>query len=68
MTVNILSRAPLYDVSGNQPVNVTNQLLMGKLNQLEKEMIVYKAPQEKARHYSLYRHYLRLLPQTAMKR
>ena len=40
-------QGPLYDVSGNQPVNVTNQLLMGKLNQLEKEMIVYKAPQEK---------------------
>jgi len=40
-------QGPLYDVSGAQPVNVTNQLLSGKLNALEKEMIVYKAPQEK---------------------
>lgn len=36
----------MYDVSGAQPVNVTNTLLAGKLNALEKEMIVYKAPQE----------------------
>lgn len=40
-------QGPLYDVSGVQPVNITNQLLTGKLNALEKEMIVYKAPQEK---------------------
>ncbi|MFB0713049.1 bifunctional protein-disulfide isomerase/oxidoreductase DsbC [Buttiauxella noackiae] len=40
-------QGPLYDVSGAQPVNVTNQLLVGKLKALEKEMIVYKAPQEK---------------------
>ena len=40
-------QGPLYDVSGAQPINVTNKLLMGKLNALEKEMIVYKAPQEK---------------------
>lgn len=40
-------QGPLYDVSGGQPVNVTNQMLMTKLNALEKEMIVYKAPQEK---------------------
>lgn len=40
-------QGPLYDVSGAQPVNVTNKLLVGKLNTLEKEMIVYKAPQEK---------------------
>jgi thiol:disulfide interchange protein DsbC len=40
-------QGPLYDVSGAQPINVTNQLLVGKLNALEKEMIVYKAPQEK---------------------
>ncbi len=37
----------LYDISKEQPVNVTNQLLMGKLNALEKEMIIYKAPAEK---------------------
>ena len=36
----------LYDISKEQPVNVTNQLLMGKLNSLEKDMIIYKAPKE----------------------
>ena len=40
-------QGPMYDVSGAQPVNVTNQLLMTHLNALEKEMIVYKAAQEK---------------------
>lgn len=40
-------QGPMYDVSGAQPVNVTNQLLMKKLNALDKEMIVYKAAQEK---------------------
>ena len=40
-------QGPMYDVSGAQPVNVTNSLLVGKLNALEKEMIIYKAPQEK---------------------
>jgi len=40
-------QGPMYDVSGAQPVNVTNTLLVGKLNALEKEMIIYKAPQEK---------------------
>lgn len=42
-----LVQGPVYDISGSQPVNVTNKLLMGKLNALEKEMIVYKAAQEK---------------------
>ncbi|HHO8887887.1 TPA: bifunctional protein-disulfide isomerase/oxidoreductase DsbC, partial [Klebsiella pneumoniae] len=40
-------QGPMYDVSGTSPVNVTNQLLMKHLNALEKEMIIYKAPQEK---------------------
>lgn len=40
-------QGPMYDVSGAQPVNVTNQLLMTRLDALQKEMIVYKAPQEK---------------------
>ncbi|HCH38942.1 MAG TPA: bifunctional protein-disulfide isomerase/oxidoreductase DsbC, partial [Enterobacter sp.] len=31
-------QGPLYDVSGAQPVNVTNQMLMKNLNALEKEM------------------------------
>ncbi|WP_058911983.1 bifunctional protein-disulfide isomerase/oxidoreductase DsbC [Entomohabitans teleogrylli] len=40
-------QGPMYDVSGAQPVNVTNQLLLGKLKALENEMIVYKAADEK---------------------
>ncbi|WP_312948507.1 bifunctional protein-disulfide isomerase/oxidoreductase DsbC [Superficieibacter sp.] len=40
-------QGPMYDVSGGKPVNVTNQLLLKHLNALEKEMIIYKAPQEK---------------------
>ncbi|HHO8486513.1 TPA: bifunctional protein-disulfide isomerase/oxidoreductase DsbC [Klebsiella pneumoniae] len=39
-------QGPMYDVSGAQPVNVTNQLLLGKLNALSNEMIVYKASKE----------------------
>ncbi|CNK11326.1 bifunctional protein-disulfide isomerase/oxidoreductase DsbC [Yersinia aldovae] len=42
-----LLQGPLYDVSGPQPVNVTNQMLLKKLEALSGEMIVYKAPQEK---------------------
>ncbi|MBK4716312.1 MULTISPECIES: bifunctional protein-disulfide isomerase/oxidoreductase DsbC [Tenebrionibacter/Tenebrionicola group] len=42
-----LIQGPMYDISGAQAVNVTNKLLMGKLNALDKEMIVYKAAQEK---------------------
>lgn len=39
-------QGPLYDVSGGQPVNVTNKLLEKKVEALSKEMIVYKAPKE----------------------
>lgn len=39
-------QGPLYDVSGTQPVNVTNQLLEKKVEALSKEMIVYKAAKE----------------------
>lgn len=37
----------LYDISQAQPVNLTNKLLMTKLNGLEKEMIVYPAADQK---------------------
>lgn len=37
----------LYDISKQQPVNVTNQMLMSKLKSFEKDMIIYKAPEEK---------------------
>lgn len=40
-------QGPMFDVSGKLPVNVTNQLLNKQLQQLEPEMIVYKAPKEK---------------------
>lgn len=40
-------QGPLYDVSGAQPVNVTNSLLVAKVDALKDEMIIYKAPQEK---------------------
>ncbi len=39
-------QGPLYDVSGAQPVNVTNQLLAKKVDALTDEMIVYKAPKQ----------------------
>ncbi|MBP2168150.1 thiol:disulfide interchange protein DsbC [Erwinia toletana] len=39
-------QGPLYDVSGAQPVNVTNKLLEKKVDALAKEMIVYKAAKE----------------------
>ncbi|QCR35125.1 bifunctional protein-disulfide isomerase/oxidoreductase DsbC [Nissabacter sp. SGAir0207] len=40
-------QGPLYDVSGKQPVNITNRLLLKKLDSLEGEMIVYKAAQQR---------------------
>lgn len=40
-------QGPLYDVSGPQPINTTNSMLMTHLNAPEKEMIVYKAANEK---------------------
>jgi len=40
-------QGPMYDVSGAQPVNVTNQMLLKKLDALKSEMIIYKAAKEK---------------------
>ncbi|AWK14046.1 bifunctional protein-disulfide isomerase/oxidoreductase DsbC [Candidatus Fukatsuia symbiotica] len=42
-----LFQGPLYDVSGKEPINITNQLLMKKLISFENEMILYKAQREK---------------------
>ncbi|EHD23094.1 MULTISPECIES: bifunctional protein-disulfide isomerase/oxidoreductase DsbC [Brenneria] len=42
-----LIQGPLYDVGGKAPLNVTNQLLKGKMDALREQMIVYQAPQEK---------------------
>lgn len=40
-------QGPLFEVNGQEPVNITNQMLMTKLNALKEQMIVYKAAQEK---------------------
>ncbi|WP_431225177.1 bifunctional protein-disulfide isomerase/oxidoreductase DsbC [Serratia sp. L9] len=40
-------QGPMYDVSGKEPVNLTNQLLMTKLEALQDQMIVFKAAKEK---------------------
>ncbi|MFT8209593.1 MAG: bifunctional protein-disulfide isomerase/oxidoreductase DsbC [Symbiopectobacterium sp.] len=42
-----LLQGPLYALGGGAPVNVTNQILKGKLDALQDQMIVYKAAQEK---------------------
>lgn len=42
-----LLQGPIYAVDGDTPVNVTNQILKGKLDALQDQMIVYKAAQEK---------------------
>ena len=42
-----LLQGPLYDLSGSAPLNVTNQILKGKLDALQGQMIVYKAAHEK---------------------
>lgn len=39
-------QGPMYDVSGDRPVNLSNQALLAKLNALQSEMIVYKAAKE----------------------
>ncbi|MDC9593341.1 bifunctional protein-disulfide isomerase/oxidoreductase DsbC [Xenorhabdus sp. IM139775] len=42
-----LLQGPLYDISGNVPKNVSNQVLVKKLEALKNQMITYKAPKEK---------------------
>lgn len=42
-----LLQGPIYDLSGDVPVNISNQPLMKKLEALKDEMIVFKAPKEK---------------------
>ena len=54
-------QGPLFDVSGKEPVNVTNQLLSSKMDALKDQMIVYKAPKE-TRDHRVHRYHLRLLP------
>ncbi|MGL4600546.1 MAG: bifunctional protein-disulfide isomerase/oxidoreductase DsbC [Plesiomonas sp.] len=40
-------QGPMFQLSGKKPVNVTNQLLMQELAKFDKEMIVYKAKDQK---------------------
>ncbi len=42
-----LLQGPIYDMSGKNPVNISNQPLMKKVEALKDEMIIFKAPQEK---------------------
>lgn len=42
----LMIQGPLYDVSGTQPINVTNKLLDKKVEALASQMIIYKAPKE----------------------
>ncbi|OTA21761.1 bifunctional protein-disulfide isomerase/oxidoreductase DsbC [Xenorhabdus beddingii] len=42
-----LLQGPLYDISGQAPKNVSNQVLVKKLEALKNQMIIYKAPKEK---------------------
>ncbi|VEA69834.1 Thiol:disulfide interchange protein DsbC precursor [Serratia rubidaea] len=58
-------QGPLYDVSGKEPVNVTNKLLGSKLDALKDQMIVYKAAKEKHVITVFTDITLRLLPQAA---
>ncbi|MGL5420780.1 MAG: bifunctional protein-disulfide isomerase/oxidoreductase DsbC [Plesiomonas shigelloides] len=40
-------QGPMFQLTGQQPVNVTNQLLMEQLAKMDNEMIVYKAKDQK---------------------
>ncbi|WP_340615406.1 bifunctional protein-disulfide isomerase/oxidoreductase DsbC [Xenorhabdus entomophaga] len=42
-----LLQGPLYEMSGKIPKNVSNQVLVKKLEALKNQMIIYKAPKEK---------------------
>ncbi|MDX7986536.1 bifunctional protein-disulfide isomerase/oxidoreductase DsbC [Xenorhabdus sp. 12] len=44
---NYLLQGTLYDISGNVPKNISNQILVKKLEALKNQMIIYKAPKEK---------------------
>ncbi|PHM74339.1 bifunctional protein-disulfide isomerase/oxidoreductase DsbC [Xenorhabdus kozodoii] len=44
---NYLLQGPLYDIRGEVPKNVSNQVLVKKLEALKNQMIIYKAPKEK---------------------
>jgi thiol:disulfide interchange protein DsbC len=42
-----LFQSPIYDLTGKSPKEIINKALVGKLDALKDQMIVYKAPKEK---------------------
>lgn len=58
-------QGPMYDVSGAQPVNVTNALLGGEAKRPGKRDDRLQSAAGKTCHHRLHRYYLRLLPQAA---
>lgn len=58
-------QGPLYDVSGKEPVNVTNQLLNTRTRSAERSDDRLQGAKRKTRDHRVYRHHLRLLPQAA---
>lgn len=42
-----LLEGPIYDLSDQMPVNVTNQILAKKIEAMSDQMIIFKAPEEK---------------------
>lgn len=43
----VMFQGPLYDISGNAPQNTSQQLLDKKVDTLQDQMVIYKAPTEK---------------------
>ncbi|MGC6563786.1 thioredoxin fold domain-containing protein, partial [Escherichia coli] len=42
-----LTAGPIYNINGEEPVSIANQVIMKKIDSLKNEMIVYKAANEK---------------------
>lgn len=42
-----LTAGPIYNINGDEPVSIANQVIMKKVDSLKNEMIVYKAPNER---------------------
>ena len=42
-----LKAGPIYNINGEEPVSIANQVIMKKIDSLKNEMIVYKAANEK---------------------
>lgn len=42
-----LTAGPIYNISGEEPISIANQIIMKKIDSLKNEMIVYKAKNER---------------------